>query len=417
MSDDGLIAIIVGSFVFALGVLFLAFIALYLLSLYVRRLWIPPWQRVETSSHGVQTTAEDLEMMKSDDKGSKFVEQLELLSQFVPNFVFHPSERYYPVSIDFLLSNSELWFDDRMIAEKGSTTTENLTTIEVQGSHSTRVKDNKFRVVPMSGAYIGQMEELEFVPVYADFRVAERIGQAKPSSGDALTAEWDDKARSADGQGLTVSLVTQLLYVVAFAYSERPNSGASSHNDDGPTVAFHHVAIELDNETRRVTRVHLSAHGHGHGHAAATRSASSSSDLRGGVWHSAHSVAFGGEGGKHPMLFVAPRTHEFLVDRKSLTRPDQPQRLGTFSKMRQSMGFISTPVITAPAADAEPAEMPSPTSWGRQLAENGEGGHGWAPGASSLVPIMQPRPKWLNYKGLWGTEPGPLAQPWAFTSM
>jgi hypothetical protein len=105
--------------------------------------------------------------------------EIEILAQrFVPYFYFHPNEKYYPVTPDYLMSGCELYFGDKgegyTVIPQGQLTQNNLvnqisTTGERSGNFGSDELEErtKFRLLIKDKKILsGQKDMLDNIPVY-----------------------------------------------------------------------------------------------------------------------------------------------------------------------------------------------------------------------------------------------------------
>lgn len=84
----------------------------------------------------------------------------ELLAKFLPKFIFHPDEAYFPCSIDYYLQNCQLYQNENLYKNIGQLTEENLSQLTFQGSC------HYYYLKPQPIVRTGE-SDLSRVPIYA----------------------------------------------------------------------------------------------------------------------------------------------------------------------------------------------------------------------------------------------------------
>ena len=100
----------------------------------------------------------------------------DIVKKYIPTFIFHKDEKYYPVTLPNYVKNCQLFYDKELVADYGEVNLGNIHKFTYKLpdgtiSKSTDTINNKWRLNVKSKSYPGTSPELlDNVPIYCYFK-------------------------------------------------------------------------------------------------------------------------------------------------------------------------------------------------------------------------------------------------------
>lgn len=167
----------------------------------------------------------------------------DIIKKYIPTFIFHKNENYYPVSLPYYINNCQLYYDKTLLADYGEVNLENLSNFTVKLPTGETIKStdtihNKWHLNIKEESYPGTNPELlDEIPIYIYYKTVYEKGIC----------------------------YYEINYIVIYMYNGSYNIYCTPITAGSHQADIEHITIRLFKDTLEFKDIYYARHGYNEG--------------------------------------------------------------------------------------------------------------------------------------------------------